>query len=107
MEFGYVKEDIQYILYGKNRDIILKTDRLAIAFAIDKDIGYTLHKHGMPKYVKAWYTIFVKAMRKKGYNDLASEMKYVVSPNIPVEEINKMINLTGYLPEFIKGIIDE
>ena len=28
MKFGYVKEDNQYILYGQNNDVILKTDRL-------------------------------------------------------------------------------
>lgn len=109
MKYGYVKENNQYVLYGNNNDVILKTDRLAIAFTIDPDLGCILHKHGMPKYVKSWYTTFIKLMKEQGsnvYDDLASKMKYVVSPNIPVDEINKMIDLTGYLPECIRGMID-
>ncbi len=108
MDFGYIKEGNEYVLYSKGNEI-LRTERLAIAFSVNKDnrIKYTLHKHGMPKFVKTWCTVFINKMKENGHHDLASEMKYVVSPNIPVEEINKMIDLTGYLPECIKGIIDE
>lgn len=103
----YIKKGNEYILYANDTEL-LRTEILAVALSIGSGhLDCTLHKHGNPKYVKNWYTKFVNEMEKHKHYDLASEIKYVASPNIPVVEINKMISHTGYLSPTIKGIIDE
>lgn len=72
--------------------------RVAIAYAYhpDLDIKGTLHKHGHPESVKAWYDKAVSAYRQAGFPEIAEQLFYAEGP-ISVEQLNKCLNVTGYV----------
>lgn len=76
----------------KEREIILMTDQIAIAF--DRSDG-TLHKHGNPKNVELWRTQAIEKFRKAGFDDMANDLIIMIG-QFPLEEINKCISTSGY-----------
>lgn len=76
----------------KERNIILMTDEIAIAF--DGSDG-TLHKHGSPENVSNWLTTAKKKLQDAGHHGMASDL-LMMSGQFPVEEVNKCISTSGY-----------
>ncbi|RFO95665.1 hypothetical protein DIC66_16855 [Rhodoferax lacus] len=76
---------------GEHR-LRLKTDTVAIAF--DASTGL-LHEHGTPTRIHSWATTTRRRLRAAGALDSANDI-VVVSGPLPVDEINKCLEITGY-----------
>ena len=76
---------------GEHR-LRLKTDNVAIAF--DASTG-VLHEHGSPLRIHSWATTARRRLRAAGSLESANDI-VVVSGPLPVDEINKCIQITGY-----------
>ena len=76
---------------GEHR-LRLRTDTVAIAF--DARTGQ-LHEHGSPTRIQSWATSTRRRLRAAGALDSANDI-VVVSGPLPVEEINKCIQIKGY-----------
>ena len=76
---------------GEHR-LRLKTDNVAIAF--DASTG-VLHEHGSPLRIHSWASTARRRLRAAGSLDCANDI-VVVSGPLPVDEINKCIQISGY-----------
>ena len=76
---------------GEHR-LRLKTDTVAIAF--DLRTG-ELHEHGTPTRIHSWATGARRRLRAAGAQDSANDI-VVVSGPLPVDEINKCLQISGY-----------
>lgn len=76
---------------GEHR-LRLKTDTVAIAF--DASTG-VLHEHGSPTRIHSWATTARRRLRAAGALDSANDI-VVVSGPLPVDEINKCLQISGY-----------
>jgi hypothetical protein len=76
---------------GEHR-LRLKTDTVAIAF--DVRTGQ-LHEHGSPSRIHSWATNTRRRLRAAGSSESANDI-VVVSGPLPVEEINKCLQINGY-----------
>ena len=70
----------------------LTTDTVAIAF--DLRTG-TLHEHGSPARIHSWALNTRRRLRASGALERANDL-VVVSGPLPVDEINKCLEITGY-----------
>ena len=76
---------------GEHR-LRLKTDNVAIAF--DASTG-VLHEHGSPLRIHSWASTARRRLRAAGSLDSANDI-VVVSGPLPVDEINKCLQINGY-----------
>lgn len=76
---------------GEHR-LRLKTDIVAIAF--DVRTG-ELHEHGSPSRIHSWANHTRRRLRAAGALDSANDI-VVVSGPLPVDEINKCLQISGY-----------
>ena len=76
---------------GEHR-LRLTTDNVAIAF--DVSTG-RLHEHGTPRRIHSWATTARRRLRAAGSLALANDI-VVVSGPLPVDEINKCLQISGY-----------
>jgi hypothetical protein len=76
---------------GEHR-LRLKTDTVAIAF--DASTG-VLHEHGSPTRIHSWATTARRRLRAAGSLESANDI-VVVSGPLPVDEINKCLQISGY-----------
>lgn len=74
------------------RRLRLKTDTVAIAF--DARTG-ELHEHGSPTRIHSWASTARRRLRAAGALDSANDI-VVVSGPLPVDEINKCLQISGY-----------
>ena len=76
---------------GEHR-LRLRTDNVAIAFDVSTGV---LHEHGSPLRIHSWATTARRRLRAAGALDKANDI-VVVSGPLPVDEINKCLQITGY-----------
>jgi len=76
---------------GEHR-LRLKIDTVAIAF--DASTG-VLHEHGSPTRIHSWATTARRRLRAAGSVERANDI-VVVSGPLPVDEINKCLQINGY-----------
>lgn len=76
---------------GEHR-LRLKTDNVAIAFDVRTGV---LHEHGSPVRIQSWATTARRRLRAAGALESANDI-VVVSGPLPVDEINKCLQITGY-----------
>ena len=101
MALQYQLKEGNYFLYdlstpaskvtGEHR-VRLRTDTVAIAF--DASTG-VLHEHGTPTRIHSWASTTRRRLRAAGALDSANDI-VVVSGPLPVDEINKCLQITGY-----------
>jgi hypothetical protein len=72
-----------------------------IAFAYDPDL-FVLHKHGAPDLVQAWLDHANQKLSKVPEKDRFQLAMLVVDKRVPVEEINRVLDTSGYLRIFIE-----
>ena len=84
---------------GEHR-LRLKTDNVAIAF--DVRTG-ELHEHGSPLRIHSWATTARRRLRAAGSVDSANDI-VVVSGPLPVDEINKCLQINGYCRKMFKQL---
>jgi len=99
--YKYKYEDSRYILYDvKTGTELFRSEVIAIAFTTATDgMMWTMHKHGPPELVDRWARIARAKYTKHKLSDIAREI-VVVEGKFPVEEVNKVIEITGYIKEF-------
>jgi len=106
----YRMEGTEYALVDEENRIHWAGPEIAVAFSYDQDdekgMRGTLHKHGSPDLVQAWFGKTVAKYRAGGSADLASQI-HVVSGPIPLEELNKMIDISGYVGIWYECNIEE
>lgn len=76
---------------GEHR-LRLTTETVAIAF--DASTG-ALHEHGSPMRIHSWASTARRRLRAVGALDSANDI-VVVSGPLPVDEINKCLQISGY-----------
>ena len=101
MTLQYTLKEGHYHLYdlstpaskvtGEHR-LRLKTDTVAIAF--DVSTG-ALREHGSPMRIHSWANNTRRRLRASGALERANDI-VVVSGPLPVDEINKCLQITGY-----------
>ncbi len=74
------------------RKLRLMTDTVALAF--DASSGL-LHEHGSPTRIHSWASGARRRLRAAGALDSANDI-VVVSGPLPVDEINKCLQINGY-----------
>lgn len=82
---------------------------LALAFSFDPEddaIPGTLHKHGAPQTVSAWYQEASRKYREAGLNDLANELRFIYATTWCLEDLWRMLNITGYVGVWYKKTRD-
>lgn len=83
-----------------DHEILSMSDEVAICFSMDN--GMTcLHKHGSPEKVNKWYEETRKKYIAHGLRHEADSL-LIISGKFPVEELNKMLDITGYIGSFVK-----
>lgn len=111
--YKYKYEDPHYILYDSPAFLIpgrpmetgeeielFRSEIVAIAFTTAPNgMMWTMHKHGSPELVNRWARIARSKYTKHGLSDMAKEI-VVIEGKFPVEEINKVIEITGYIKKF-------
>lgn len=97
----YRYEDPYYILYDIETDTkICLSEEIAIAFTTAPDgMMWTMHKHGPPELVNRWARMARIKYIKHGLSDIAKEL-VVIEGQFPIKEINKIIEITGYIEKF-------
>lgn len=81
---------------------LFKSDKVALFYTYnpqDVPIKGTLIKHGIPELVKKLYNEYVEA------EFLLDELKYVEFDQVDVEELNKVLSITGYIGNFHEKFI--
>jgi len=96
----YEKKFGSYYLLDDRDNIRLMTDEIAIVYSIDEDGMSVLHKHGSKKIVEAWFNNKISKLFEAGLNDLANEFR-IVFGEFEVDDLNKIINTSGYISEFL------
>lgn len=94
-------------LYTKDGNAITSTPSTEIAFCFDKESG-TLHKHGSPEGVKAWFKKTKRKFSEAGFADMTDEMVLFsghshpllgnVSPGVTYlteDDVNRCIECSG------------
>lgn len=95
-----IKFGSYYLMDGET--ILNMCDEVAIGYSYNQDEGYTvLHKHGSPEMVMQWMDKTRGVYLKNEMLDMANELQMVCG-KFPVEELNKIIENTGYLYNFLK-----
>jgi len=72
----------------------LRLTTATVAIAFDASTG-ELHEHGNPTRIHSWATTARRRLRAAGALDSANDI-VVVSGPLPVDEINKCLQISGY-----------
>lgn len=89
----------RYVLHCDDKPIGPPLVEVGICF--DKELG-VLHKHGSPESVQGWRDKTAEKLRDTG--TVGEEMVrdlVVLSGPIPLEELNKMLAISGYCTIFV------
>lgn len=65
------------------------------------NILYVLHKHGSPDMIKQWHENTVKKYAASGFQEEIESMG-VITGKYPIEELNRMLDTSGYLGIFLR-----
>jgi len=98
----YGMEGTEYALVDEHDRIHCASEDVAVAFSFspDEDRGM----QGSPDRVSAWAITTRKKFVDAGHLDMAKEI-VVVSGKIPLEDLNKIINTSGYVGTWYKRIL--
>lgn len=84
---------------GEHR-LRLKTDTVAIAFCARTGV---LHEHGSPTRIHSWASNTRRRLRAAGDLSSANDI-VVVSGPLPVDEINKCLQISGYCQRLLRRL---
>lgn len=96
----YVLNCGQYVYMVDGEPTTAPADVIALCF--DADDG-TVHKHGDPVRVQAWYLDHTQKLRAAGMNDWADHL-VVIEGRFPLDEVNKMLSTSGYAKPFYEKL---
>lgn len=95
---GYVLTDkSEYAFVGKQGDVLFTTKHVALCY--DKE-AMILHKHGTPNSVRSWYQSAHQKLSDAGFVKEAEDLVLVEWP-FNVNDLNHLLDASGYLPQFL------
>lgn len=99
--YEYRKEDNEFALYY-NGQLMFRSRMVAFLYDIHgmADDLYVLHKHGEPLMVMRQHRQFEQTAKDHPMFDLKPHT-FLFEVNFPVDELNKMIQTSGYLPKLL------
>lgn len=115
-DMGYIKDGDDFVFVHAG-DEIVRTKEVAIGFTFDEDdtrgIAFTVHRHGSPEGVQKWVDKTQFGLHRSAFAkqlSFASDKKIIrslsprsiVSSQWDVDELNRLINTTGYLGRFLE-----
>lgn len=96
----YVLKFGSYYLENENGEVLLMTDRVAVAY--DNE-SFTLLKHGALDQVM----VYMKGLEARS-PELSSSIVVATFPrNYPVENLNRLLDTSGYMRFLIQGLEEE
>lgn len=103
--YHYVLDENEYVLMDDRDNILWRGPAIGIAFEYTPNdpIKGTLFKYGSPEKVEAWAAQIRKKMADAGLTDINSDI-VTIAGKIPVEELNKMIDISGYVGRWYETI---
>lgn len=93
MSYSYSLNCLQYVLMQDDVPILRPLDEVSLAF--DKEYG-TLHKHGAPEMVDAWFKKKQASLRESGLVEWADNL-VVITGRFPLDDLNKCLSTSGYV----------
>lgn len=99
--YYYEKHDGIFVLMHSDREPYIIGPVVAIAFSQSSGtFFYGLHtvmlKHGKPESIEQWFQTASKAYHEAGFQKEADELRILYFDG-DVEDLNKIIDITGYL----------
>jgi hypothetical protein len=104
----YKIEGDDYTLYNDNDLILRSSYKIAFAYSYWEEDGENhgvLHKHGSEDSVLKWHNNAYNKYKKSGLTDMANQM-YMVCGRIPIKEVNKCIQISGYIVKLHEKILN-
>lgn len=98
--FHYRKVDNNFELVDDQTFEVLFSDP-HIAVVFDKQ-GWILLKHGPINLIESWLNETKKKYQKAGLQDISADLTLISSIDWDVVELNKILDITGYLESFWK-----
>lgn len=103
MNYYYEYRDGHYVLMYDGNPAIPPMKQVAILYTDSKDLpNMVLHKHGSVEHVLAHYDRMRNAYKAAGFAKEAMELKIFRSDRIPVDELNKCLEITGYVGQMVR-----
>lgn len=100
--YEYKKEGKEYVLLCDGEEID-RTKEIAISYD-DTQQGTVLLKHGDAARVQAWHDNYIKKVRDAGLSDAVNSLKIIRSAELPVEELNKCLQVCDYVGRMVKTL---
>jgi hypothetical protein len=94
------KHGSYYWMHGT--DIRCMTDSVAVAFSMLDEDTTVMHKMGKPDSVKRWVEETQQKYRDAGLEEDAKQLIVLESDKWDVEDLNKILHITGYIAAFLK-----
>lgn len=93
-------------------DVLCETDTVAIGFSVvehSDSYSYILHKIGDPDDVKKWLYQTQSKYYEAGLFNEIKELVMIDGDEWDVDELNKVMDISGYVPRFLLdiGVFDE
>jgi len=98
----YALEHGSYYLYDDNDQLCLMCDEVAICFDTEEWIVY---KHGKPENVQKWYAETRQKFLAVNCPEMIENL-VIIAGFFPVEELNKLFYLSGYIQKFYTKLIN-
>lgn len=98
-EFNEKTEEYEY--FDDSGELILSTEEISIMF--DKSCG-TLLKHGNPVLVQRYYDKTCTQYRKHNFQGIIDDL-VIITGKFDLEELNKIIGITGYISRFHEKLL--
>jgi hypothetical protein len=104
----YIIEDNEYVLMDEFDKIHWRGPEIAIALEYypGESMPGLLLKYGPPEGVEKWVTKTRAKFLEHGYNDMANDI-IVVKGKIPIEELTKIVDISGYVGKWYQKILSE
>lgn len=101
--YRYEKDGNIFLLKDKNGKTLHGGEEVAIAYSTSPE-GAIMHKHGDPVHVRKWVETAQFQFRQAGFPEMAEDMEMVVSSEWSVDDLNWMLDCSGYITKLIDKI---
>lgn len=94
-QYNFVDTEVSYTLFWDQE----------IAIVFDKICG-TLLKHGPKETIEAWFVTAKKKYQEAGLSEIANDLTLISSKNWDPEELNKILDIAGYIKIFYQKYLE-
>jgi len=94
----YYKDDKEFVFFLDNKELFRDTI-IAVAYSKTTNGHCIMHKHGPLSAVNKW---FLNAKRLWDLVDMSEELNIIINRNWNIDELNNIINISGYIEIYIE-----